>query len=121
MVKDNKAKRTRTAVEDVVTREYTINLHKRLHGVGFKRRAPRACDEIRKFAQKMMGTKDVRLTVDTNRHIWSKGVRNVPFRIRVQLQRKRNQDEESAEKLYTLVEVVETKEFKGLQNVTVAN
>jgi hypothetical protein len=26
----------------VVTREYTINLHKRLHGIGFKYRAPRA-------------------------------------------------------------------------------
>lgn len=27
---------------EVVTREYTINLHKRLHGIGFKYRAPRA-------------------------------------------------------------------------------
>ena len=26
----------------VVTREYTINMHKRLHGIGFKYRAPRA-------------------------------------------------------------------------------
>ena len=31
-----------TAMGDVVTREYTINLHKRLHGIGFKYRAPRA-------------------------------------------------------------------------------
>ena len=27
---------------EVVTREYTINMHKRLHGIGFKYRAPRA-------------------------------------------------------------------------------
>ena len=26
----------------VVTREYTINMHKRLHGIGFKYKAPRA-------------------------------------------------------------------------------
>ena len=31
-----------TAMGEVVTREYTINLHKRLHGIGFKYRAPRA-------------------------------------------------------------------------------
>ena len=31
-----------TAMSEVVTREYTINLHKRLHGIGFKYRAPRA-------------------------------------------------------------------------------
>merc|ERR1711890_227506 len=41
---------------DVVTREYTINLHKRLHGIGFKYRAPRAVKEIKMFAIKQMGT-----------------------------------------------------------------
>ena len=29
-----------------MTREYTINLHKRLHGIGFKYRAPRAVKVI---------------------------------------------------------------------------
>ena len=48
------AKITRT--EDVVTREYTIHLRKLLHGVGFKKRAPRSVDEVKKFAKKMMGT-----------------------------------------------------------------
>jgi hypothetical protein len=33
-------------VGEVVTREYTINLHKRLHGIGFKYRAPRAVKVI---------------------------------------------------------------------------
>ena len=32
---------------EVVTREYTINLHKRLHGIGFKYRAPRAVKVMR--------------------------------------------------------------------------
>ena len=40
-----------------VTRDYSINLHKRLHAIQFKRRAPRAVREIRKFAQKEMFTK----------------------------------------------------------------
>ena len=31
----------------VVCREYTINLHKALHGVTFKKRAPRAIKAVR--------------------------------------------------------------------------
>ena len=58
----------RAARKDAVTREYTINLHKRIHGVGFKKRAPRALKEIRKFAQKMMGTEDVRVNVRLNEY-----------------------------------------------------
>jgi hypothetical protein len=38
-------------------RLYTINLHKRLHKITFKNRAPRAIREIKKFAEKNMGTK----------------------------------------------------------------
>ena len=38
-------------------RDYTINLHKRLHRIQFKKRAPRAVREIRKFAQSEMFTK----------------------------------------------------------------
>ena len=60
---------------EVVTREYTINLHKRLHGIGFKYRAPRAVKEIKKFAVKQMGTDDVRIDTRLNKHIWSQGVR----------------------------------------------
>ena len=42
---------------------------------GFKKRAPRAIKEIRKFAEKMMGTPDVRVETRLNKHIWSKGIR----------------------------------------------
>lgn len=44
----------RSAIADVVAREYTIHLHKRLHGVTFKKRAPRAIKEIKEFAFKSM-------------------------------------------------------------------
>lgn len=69
-----KEKKTSTMGE-VVTREYTINLHKRLHGIGFKYRAPRAIKEIKKFAEKQMGTTDVRIETRLNKHLWSQGVR----------------------------------------------
>merc|ERR1712189_149070 len=112
--KKGEKKKGRSAINEVVTREYTINVHKRIHGVGFKKRAPRAIKEIRKFAMKEMGTPDVR--IDTR---LSKGVRNVPYRIRVRLSRKRNEDEDSPDKLYTLVTYVPVTTCKGLQTVNV--
>merc|ERR1712020_679564 len=106
---------------EVVTREYTINLHKRLHGIGFKYRAPRAVKEIKKFAEKQMGTKDVRIDTRLNKAIWSQGVRGVPFRMRIRLARLRNEDEDSIHKLYTLVTHVQVAKggFKGLQTENV--
>merc|ERR1711988_807914 len=51
----------------------------------------------------MMGTSDVRIDVKLNKAVWAKGIKSVPYRIRVRLARKRNDDEEAKEKLYTLV------------------
>jgi len=106
---------------EVVTREYTINMHKRLHGIGFKYKAPRAVKEIKKFAEKQMGTKDVRIDTRLNKAIWAQGVRGVPFRMRVRLARLRNEDEDSVHKLYTLVTYVTIPKggFKGLQTENV--
>jgi large subunit ribosomal protein L31e len=105
-----------------VTRVATINLHKRLHGVTFKKRAPRAVREIKKFAASLMSTKDVRIDTDLNKFIWSKGVRNVPFRVRVTLSRQRGEEEDDAEKrMYTLVELKDVPSFKGLQTQVVAD
>lgn len=44
----------RSALQDVVAREYTIHLHKRVFGVQFKKRAPKAVKEIKEFARKAM-------------------------------------------------------------------
>jgi len=44
----------RSAIQDVVAREYTIHLHKRVFGMQFKKRAPRAVKEIKKFAFQAM-------------------------------------------------------------------
>lgn len=116
--RQNKDKKTKT-LNEVVTREYTIHLHKRIHGVGFKRRAPRAIKEIKKFAETQFGTPDVRIDTRLNKHIWTNGIKNVPYRVRVRLSRKRNDDEESIHKLYTLVQHVPVASFKGLQTENV--
>ena len=109
MVKDKKV--------DVIARDYTINLHKALHGIGFKRRAPRAVVAIKKFAEKQMGTSDVRIDQGLNKAVWSNGVKAVARRIRVRIARKRNDDEDAVEEFYTLVTHVPVAPgmYKGLE------
>nr|POE85564.1 60s ribosomal protein l31 [Quercus suber] len=109
----------RSAIEDVVAREYTIHLHKRVHGVSFKKRAPRAIKEIRAFATKAMGTADVRLDPQLNKKVWESGIKGVPFRLRVRISRKRNDEEGAKEKLYSYVQAVNVKNPKGLQTAVV--
>ncbi|XP_068942041.1 large ribosomal subunit protein eL31-like [Petaurus breviceps papuanus] len=116
--KGGEKKKGRSASNEVVTRKYTINIHKRIHGVGLKKRPPRAL-EILKFAMKEMGTPDVRIDTRFNKAVWAKGIRNVPYSIQVRLSRKRNEDDDSPNKLYTLVTYVPVTTFKSLQTVNV--
>ncbi|KAI3985860.1 hypothetical protein MKX01_026646 [Papaver californicum] len=94
--------KTKIRKEEIVTREYTINLLKRLHGVTFKKMAPKPIKEIRKFTQKSMGKKDVKISV--------------PRRVIVRIARKRNDDEDAKEELYSFVTVAEipAEGLKGL-------
>ena len=64
-------KKGHSAINKVVTGEYTINIHKHIHGVGFKKSAPWALKEIRKFAMKEMGTPDVRIDTRLNKAVWA--------------------------------------------------
>ncbi|CAH2355258.1 60S ribosomal protein L31-A [[Candida] railenensis] len=107
------------ALQDVVTREYTINLHKRLHGVHFKKRAPKAVKEIKKFATLHMGTTDVRLDPKLNVELWKRGVQGVQYRLRVRISRKRNDEENAKEKLFAYVEPVNVATTKGLHTIVV--
>merc|ERR1711924_319396 len=66
------------ANKEPVCREYTVNLHKEMHGISFKRRAPRAIKVIKAFAKKQMGTSDVRLDQALNKEVWSKGIKSGP-------------------------------------------
>ncbi|KAK5992879.1 60S ribosomal protein L31 [Cladobotryum mycophilum] len=107
-------KTQRSAIADVVAREYTIHMHKRLHGVTFKKRAPRAIKEIKQFAHKAMGTVDVRIDPQLNKKVWEQGVKGVAYRLRVRISRRRNDEEGAKEKLYSYVQAVNVKNPKGL-------
>ncbi|CAG8598739.1 12582_t:CDS:2 [Ambispora leptoticha] len=115
MAKEKKTA-TRSAISDVVTRDYTIHLHK---AVSFKYRAPQAVKAIKTFAKRHMGTSDVRLDPQLNKEIWKQGIRNVPRRMRLRLSRKRNDEEDAKEKLYTYVTYVHANSFKGLETTVV--
>ena len=89
-----------------VTKKMQINLHKQLHGVQFKKKAPRAIKVIKKLVQRNMRTKDVRIDPELNKELWKKGVRNLQTRIELIMERKKNEDEEQeGEKMYTLVKL----------------
>ncbi len=78
---------------------------------------------MKKFATQIMSTKEVKIDADLNKFVWHKGIRNVPTRVRVKLERKRNEDEDAKEKMFTFVSHVAVKatrdengpsQFKGL-------
>ncbi|KAF3923841.1 hypothetical protein ABW21_db0204669 [Orbilia brochopaga] len=169
--KSGKTKPGRSAIADVVTREYTIHMHKRVrrfypsflrvvshefqelgkgdaawtmagddgsqerdygwwntsidgclstvHGVSFKKRAPKAVKEIKEFAHKQMGTSDVRLDPQLNKEVWKQGIKGVPYRLRIRISRKRNDEENAKEKLYSFVEAVAVKNPKGLHTTVI--
>ncbi|PCH37448.1 hypothetical protein WOLCODRAFT_29114 [Wolfiporia cocos MD-104 SS10] len=114
-----KTGKTRSALQDVVTREYTIHLHKRVHGRSFKKRAPWAVKSVVAFAQKAMGTSDVRIDPKLNQELWARGIKSVPHRIRIKLERKRNDEENAKEKLFTYASYVIVDSFKGLETTVV--
>ena len=114
-----KQEKTARAGKEPVTRDCTVHLHKHMQKISFKKRAPRAVRVVRQFASKVMLTKDVRIDTKLNKFLWSNGVRNVPRRVRVRLSRKRNEDEDAKEKMFTLVQHVPVESFKGLQTETV--
>uniref|UniRef100_H0XKI3 Large ribosomal subunit protein eL31 n=1 Tax=Otolemur garnettii TaxID=30611 RepID=H0XKI3_OTOGA len=116
--KGGKKKKGGSAINGMMTQEHTINVHKHIHGGGFKKHAPQAFKEIWKFVIKEMGTPDVHIDTRLNKAVWAKGIRNVPYCI-CQLSRKHNENEDSPNKLYTLVTYVPVTTFKNLQTVQV--
>ena len=89
-----------------ITRTLRVNLHKQLHGETFKTKAPKGIKVLKELARKMMFTKDVRVDPELNKELWKNGIRNVPHRIEVIMERKKNEDDdESQDKLYTLIKL----------------
>ena len=71
------------------------------------------------FLPDAKGTKDVRLDPQLNKKVWEAGIKGVPYRLRVRISRKRNDEEGAKEKLYSYVQAVNVKNPKGLTTVVV--
>lgn len=67
----------------------------------------------------IQGTIDVRLDPQLNKKVWEAGIKGVPYRLRVRISRKRNDEEGAKEKLYSYVQAVNVKSAKGLQTALV--
>lgn len=80
-------KKGHSEIKLVVTREYTINIHKYIHGVGFKC-APQAFKEVYKFVMKETVTPDVQIDTRINIAVWTKEIRSVLYHIHMQLSKK---------------------------------
>merc|ERR1712080_161065 len=85
----------KSTINEVVTREYTIHLHKYLWKVGYRKRAPKAIKVIKQFAQKAMKTEDVRVDSKLNNKNLGQRSQECPIQNRVRLSRRRNQDDDS--------------------------
>lgn len=102
---------------DAISMECTIHLAKLLKHKTFNKRAPLAIKRIKAFVGKLMKSKDNRIDSSLNTYIWHKGVKNVPGRVRVLIQRKSETVEGSKRKhFYTIVSNVPVASFKGLTN-----
>jgi len=74
------------------------------------------CERCTNISQ---GTSDVRLDPQLNKKVWESGIKGVPFRLRVRISRKRNDEEGAKEKLYSYVQAVNVKDPKGLHTQVV--
>ena len=109
--------------KDVVSRDFTINLHKRLHAIGAKKRAPRAIKAVRAFAALNMGVpaKDVSIHADLNKAIWAQGIASPAMRLRVRLSRVRKTEEGKTNRFRVIAShvVVPRDQLRHLKTVTV--
>ncbi len=105
--------------KNVFTNIFTLFFLFQLHGIQFKRRAPRAVKEIKKFATLHMGTEDVRLDPKLNVALWKRGIQGVPTRLRLRISRKKNEEESAKSKMFSYVEYVNVPSIKGLQTTVV--
>lgn len=104
---------------DSLSMEVTIHLSKLLKKKTFHKRAPLAIKRIKSFVGKLMKTKDNRIDASLNTFIWHKGVKNVPGRVRLHIQRKTDTRENNKKKhLYTVISNVPVATFKGLTTQT---
>ena len=107
---------------DTVAYEATIHMAKLLKKRTFHKRAPVAIKKIKQFAHKMMKTKDNRIDASLNTFIWHRGVKGVPGRVRVRLERKVAENPEGSSKkklFYTVISNVTVADFSKLTTTVI--
>ena len=112
-------RKTTARKPDTVAYEFTVHMKKLIKGRKFASRAPLAVDKLRAFAKKVMKTKDNRIDGGLNTFLWSQGVKGVPHRVRVRVERHVAENTDGASKrkrLYSVISYVPTTSFKGLLN-----
>ena len=70
--------------EENIERIYTVNLAKAWDTPKY-RRTDRVINIIKEFTQRHMQTNKVKIDQDLNRHIWSRGKKNPPRKIRLRM------------------------------------
>lgn len=65
--------------------EHTVRLNKAVRGKPSKKAAPIAIRAIRAQIEKLTKVEDVRLDPSVNVFVWSRGIRHVPRRIRLEI------------------------------------
>lgn len=98
-----------------VAYELTFNLRHAVKGTRLHSKAARAMREIKKFVRRSMGTTDVRLDPQLNKAVWSNGIRSVPPKIRLFVQRRKHEDEEKKGKFYSVVNNIVVASFSKLK------
>ncbi|KAJ9467444.1 60S ribosomal protein L31 [Diplonema papillatum] len=123
MVQGYKPKNKKETRPELITVDTTIHMHKYLKGRTFKKRAPFATKVVRRVAKQLMGTEDNRIEVRLNKAIWAGGVKGCPTRIRVRIERKKNDDEDAKHPLYTVCSYIRVPRdgFRGLLTQRVSN
>eukprot|EP01004_Peranema_trichophorum_P000030 NODE_10039_length_545_cov_126.433649_g9394_i0.p1 GENE.NODE_10039_length_545_cov_126.433649_g9394_i0~~NODE_10039_length_545_cov_126.433649_g9394_i0.p1 ORF type:complete len:160 (-),score=27.08 NODE_10039_length_545_cov_126.433649_g9394_i0:66-503(-) len=115
-VKKSKDKKKKVGRNDPRTMEVTCHLARYLNKMTYKNKAPRAILHIKKIARKFLRTYDVRIDPKLNKAVWAEGIRAIPRRIRIRMERKRNENEEAQRKTYTVVSWVPVGSFEELTN-----
>ena len=108
----------KTALENNKTMELTVNLGKITKGCNWTKKASIAVKKFRKHLKKMLKT-DEKITIqkDLSKFIFSKGLRKVPRRVRIKVER--IPDKDNAELNVIKCSHVLVGNFKGLKTEVV--
>merc|ERR1712113_95417 len=101
-------------------KEYTINLHKRLHRVQYKKRAPEAIKELMNFVKRKTLAKKVYIDTKVNKAIWAQGICKSPNKLRIIVSNKRIEKKSAIVELdlVSYASILKSKMNQGTINLT---